>query len=55
MDNLLGGIVSEEGSLADLDVKLQNSMDLIENLSDSLNKVGHMNVADAGHVHPEKG
>ncbi|KAI9520119.1 hypothetical protein NQZ68_021838 [Dissostichus eleginoides] len=38
VDNLLEGIVSEEGSLADLDVKLQNSMDLIENLSDNLNK-----------------
>ena len=42
MDNLLEGIVSDEGSLADLDVKLQNSMDLIEKLSDNLNKVGHI-------------
>lgn len=39
MDGLLEGFKSTEGSLSDLEEKLQDSMDLIDNLNDTLTKV----------------
>ncbi|XP_029286569.1 laminin subunit beta-3 [Cottoperca gobio] len=38
VDGLLAGFGSVEGSLSDLEEKLQDSMDLIDNVTDSLNK-----------------
>lgn len=48
MDGLLKGLGSVEGSLSDLEDKLQNSMDIIDNLKNNLNEVGSMDTSNNG-------
>ncbi len=40
VDGLVAGLGAVEGSLSDLEDKLQNSMDLIDDLNKNMNKVG---------------
>lgn len=47
VDGLLAGLGSVEGSLSDAEDKLQNTMELIDNLNNDLTKVG---IADWPHI-----
>lgn len=47
VDRLLAGLGSTEGSLSDLEDKLQDAMDNIDNLNNNLTKVGSM---DTSHI-----
>lgn len=48
VDGLLTGFGTAEGLLSDLEDKLQNSMDLIDNLNYNLTEVGSMDTSNNG-------
>lgn len=48
MDGLLSGFGSVEGSLSDIEDKLQDNMDLLDDVNNHLNKVGSKESSNNG-------
>lgn len=48
MDGLLSGFGTVEGSISDIDQKLQENMDILDNVNNRLNKVGSKESSNNG-------